>query len=438
MIRSPLRPFGSPSDALSANRPVLYGLALCQPLLIAGIKLPSGEAAAEAPFLLFGGSIVVAAALAGAAAGLAATALAGALSSFVFMQPMGAFAASATEAGHLALFVAEGVLVSMVTGALRTRALRKDSHIRSFVGWPGSARGVGAQHTRGDSSAATGVRRLRRITLVSCGDWGAGDRADRSVLARMRRIPLGQYPAVTLVRLLPKSVEPKVLSATESDLRSVLEAMAEALPEARVSAELRSAVEGDDLTVVAEQRPELIVLSGPDDWRRSDHCRRVVDKTISRGVPVLILSRRAAEPYQRLLIALESPERRSSRGIELALELAPSAVAVHVLHVVDRALERRMAQAGAPYRAILRVRREFRATTRRSLMSWLSTTPEARVWLDSGDATGAIREAARRTGSDLITVCVEDRWLREWPWLGSVVSNILRDAAGDVLIIRTR
>jgi len=106
VIRSPLRSLGSPSDALWATRPVLYGLALCQPLLITGIKLPSGEAAAEAPFLLFGDSIVVAAALAGAAAGLAATALSATLTSFVFMQPIGAFAASATEAGHLAIFIA--------------------------------------------------------------------------------------------------------------------------------------------------------------------------------------------------------------------------------------------------------------------------------------------------------------------------------------------
>ena len=321
--------------------------------------------------------------------------------------------------------------MSMVTGALRARALRKDSHIRSFVGWPGSARRVGTQQTGGVSTAAAGVRRLREITLVSCGD-------DRSVLARVRQIPLGQNSAVTLVRLLPIRVESEVRSATEADLRSVLEAMAGALPEARVSAELRSAADGADLTSTALQRPELVVLSGPDDWRRPHKCRRVVEETLRHGVPVLILSGGAVEPYRRLLIAIESPEQRSSRGIELARALAPSAPDVHILHVVDRALERRMARAGAPYRAIRSVRREFRATTRRNLMSWLSTSPEARVGLDSGDATGAILEAARRIGPDLITLGVEDRWLREWPWGGSVASNILRDAAADVLIIRTR
>jgi nucleotide-binding universal stress UspA family protein len=441
MLQSPLRSGGLASTALGANAFALFAVALCQPLVVAGVKMLAPDVSAEAPFLLFGGAVVLASSIGGAAAGIASAGLSTVLAAVIFMPPRWALAPSTAEVGHLGVFLVEGVIVSIIIGALRGRAMQLATHVRMPLGW---ARGSDrwSVDPRGsireeaiESSEPAEIRRVRVIALALYNDQHS------EALARFRWIPVGTDPVVHVVRIFHATDAGARGREAAIRIRSTLDDLAQAVPDATVSAELRIAALPDaELTAIASQRPDLLVLTQTDARRVAARSRGTLEGLVRHaGVPVLVIRDGASQGYRCPLIALESPAPRSSRAVHLALALAvPGVAEISVVHVLDGSIDRRMASAGAPHSAIVRTRRELRLTTRARVTSWLGERSQRPIQIVAGDPATAVLEATRRARPDLLALGVEDRWSANPFGTGSVISAVLSNADADILIVPTQ
>jgi nucleotide-binding universal stress UspA family protein len=441
MLRSPLRSVGLASTALGANTLALFAVALCQPLFVAGLKMLAPDASGEAPFLLFGGAIVLAASIGGAAAGIASVGLSAVLAAVIFMPPRWALAPSMADAAQLGLFLVEGAVVSIIIGALRGRAMAAGTDVRMPLGlargsdrWSVDTRGS----FPGEATESGEPAEIRRVRVISVALYD--DRHD-DVVARLRRIPLATDPVVHLVQILqatdPEAHRPLVAVR----MRSALDDLAHALPDATVSAELRVAALPDrELAAIAGQRPDLLVITETNKGRIAARSRGSLERLVRhRGVPLLVVKVGARQGYRCPLIALESPAPRSRRVVELAQALAaPGTAEMTVVHVLDGLIDRRMSSAGAPHSAIVRTRRELRLTIRARITSWLGDRSKGPIHIVSGDPAAAVLEVARHAKPDLLALGVEERWSANPFGADSVISAVLGSADADVLIVPTQ
>ena len=99
-------------------------LVITRPLIIAGLKLASGQAALGAPFV-FSTAVVFSAAAAGIRAVLLVTGLSAFLASLLFLtRSWTIIPATQADAALIASFVVEGAVLSVVTGTLGDALLR--------------------------------------------------------------------------------------------------------------------------------------------------------------------------------------------------------------------------------------------------------------------------------------------------------------------------
>lgn len=100
-------------------------LVITRPLIIAGLKLASGQAALGAPFVFFSTAVVFSAAAAGIRAVLLVTGLSAFLASLLFLtRSWTIIPATQADAALIASFVVEGAVLSVVTGTLGDALLR--------------------------------------------------------------------------------------------------------------------------------------------------------------------------------------------------------------------------------------------------------------------------------------------------------------------------
>ncbi|MBD2108313.1 PAS domain-containing protein [Nodosilinea sp. FACHB-13] len=103
-------------------RPKTYGIAVLSvtmALLLMGLLNPVADMATT-PFLLFFGSVIVAAMWGGVACGLLVTGLAALLSNYFFMTPNGGLSLDAPAIIRTLVFVTQGVVLSLLCGSLRS------------------------------------------------------------------------------------------------------------------------------------------------------------------------------------------------------------------------------------------------------------------------------------------------------------------------------
>ena len=149
----------------------------------------------DTPFLLVFGAIIVSAWYGGLGPGLMATGISVLATDYFFLYPRGSFSGFGVEGIDVAVFLLEGVLVSVLTSSLRSardRARRSTLEARSHRGE--SARERGALQADG-----RGGQRLR--------DLHAGSGRMRNDLERRRRAHRGLQrrgdPGPALLVLLP-------------------------------------------------------------------------------------------------------------------------------------------------------------------------------------------------------------------------------------------
>lgn len=194
--------------------------------------------------------------------------------------------------------------------------------------------------------------------------------------------------------------------------------------------------------LLEERRPDLLVVGrGPAQGPLGMLRPTIIERVASRSeVPVLSVGSDHLSAYRRSLVAIESPAEVSSRPVEIARRLlGAEACAVHVVHPLDPAIQRRMERAGAPRHAILLARSWLRSRTREQIRSWLEESMPAsdRISLRTGDPGAAILDIAGRTMPDLLVVAADRRWLRGGFLRRSVAGVVLTSVGCDVLIVRS-
>jgi nucleotide-binding universal stress UspA family protein len=205
--------------------------------------------------------------------------------------------------------------------------------------------------------------------------------------------------------------------------------LAEASGDRAVELVERARETGTDL-IVAPQRKDNLIASALGRATTADIVRRA-DRP-------LLLTKRAARPYRRMLVAIDFSE-HSRSVLQFALKLAPWAN-FQVLHAYE-GVERQLWRTDVHPDDIRRYQRQFAKAARQQMRSFLGTI-EARgkrlssgIWF--GRAPHVIVRTAKRLRADIVAVGTAGRTGLARMLVGSVAEYVLQHAGCDVLVVRT-
>jgi len=239
-----------------------------------------------------------------------------------------------------------------------------------------------------------------------------------------------------------------LLKARPKGVANVLEDVREALAEAAgalakaTGASVSPRVEvGKVLQVIARQcsSADLLVLGA----RGTNPLRDAILGTTAEHLlgrcarPMLIVKRRAARPYQRMIVALDfSPA--SEDALRTALRLDPQA-AVTAVHAYDVPFEGKLRLAGVDEEIIdaYRYRAAEKAIAR--IRALAESTPGGRTRVahrvGRGYVAHFILKHAQAQRADLIAVGKPKRPVMQEFLLGRVARHVLADSRSDVLVV---
>ena len=266
-------------------------------------------------------------------------------------------------------------------------------------------------------------------------------RADRAVV-RAIQLAKEHQALLTVLHVAPGSlsIDTQQAAALDHELRQRIRSLA-ALPEdsltLRVTAGepfvevIRCARDvGADLTVVGAHGAQFLkdMIFGA-----------TAEKIVRNGDrSVLVVNQPLAEPYQRLIVAVDFSE-ESRRALTLAQHLAPQAHC-RVLHVYE-GYEAQLRRANVTEAELTRHRFQRRKDARKQLETFLQAMslndqPVKRI-VKEGVPYHAIIHAAKRVHADLLVVGTTGRSGLPYLLLGSVAERVVREASCDVLVVRS-
>lgn len=271
-------------------------------------------------------------------------------------------------------------------------------------------------------------------------------------VARAGRLPLTAGGRISIVHVLPGGLPPKARAAIEKEANRQLEKAVAALSKSR------SSVGGADIKVASElchgsAYVEILRHArslGADLIVLGRHGRRPVkdmfigstaERVIRAGdLPVLVVSRKAARPYRRPLIAVDL-EDTSRSVVEVALRaLGPEVEAATMVHAYRVPFEG-FITPGALRGDLNDLRKEHRKTAASGLSRLQASLGELGVqWKTSivrGDARVVVLAEAIRRRADLITVGTHGRKGLSHALIGSVAEWVIQAAPCDVLVARS-
>ena len=250
---------------------------------------------------------------------------------------------------------------------------------------------------------------------------------------------VGEAPLKALRDLF--KAKPKGVARLLEDVRDALAEAAAALAKA-TGASVAPRVEiGEVLKVITRQcnSADLLVLGA----RGTSPLRDAILGTTAERLlgrcsrPMLIVKRRAAHPYQRVVVGLDfSPA--SEDALRAALRLAPQA-AVTALHAYDVPFEGKLRLAGVEeetidayrYRAADKAIAAIRAVSERTAHGRMPVAHR----VGRGHAPHFILKQQQAQRADLIAVGKEKRPVMREFLLGRVARHVLADARSDVLVV---
>ena len=191
---------------------------------------------------------------------------------------------------------------------------------------------------------------------------------------------------------------------------------------------LSAAAAGRDLAVVGARGQHPV-----RDLALGTTAERMVRKS---PVPVLVVKRRPAGAYRRVLVPVDFSD-DSAAALAAAARLAPGS-SLDLLHAFEAPFESTLRLAGAPQANIDRHRREARDAARaamNAMIDKLGLAPRAARILEHGYAPARITETEQRIGADLIAIGKHGKGMAEELLLGSVTLHALSAAACDVLVM---
>ena len=283
-------------------------------------------------------------------------------------------------------------------------------------------------------------RKIKRLLVAT-------DLSSRAEKAIARAVQLAEEHSGTLsvLHILTgasghETERSQIVSRIEKDLRRKLEALSlkrTALASVRV---LSGTPFVEIIRQGREEAADLIVVGAHGkDFMKDLLLGATAEKIVRKGDrSVLVVKRAAQSSYRRVLVGVDFSD-NSRHALELALRLAPRAE-FHALHVYA-GVEGMLRRAGVTDSGIVRYQREVAKEARKQMEIFIRSIDRHRkpirreVW--NGRAGREITTIARRQRADLVAVGTAGRTGIPYILLGSVAEHVMREAACDVLVVRS-
>ncbi|AFE10810.1 universal stress family protein [Corallococcus coralloides DSM 2259] len=286
---------------------------------------------------------------------------------------------------------------------------------------------------------------LLRTVLVATDFSPAGARA----VERTARLPLAPGAAVTLVHALPGRAPREFVEQARERAGRTLAVIAQELHASLHAAGSSASVEAR--LVFGKPAPTLVrqaQSAGTDLIVLGRHGRRPVrdlflgstaEHVIRYGPsPVLVVHGLVEDPYRRPLVAVDAEETaRHAAGFLPAL--VEPRISLRLIHAYESPLEY-MVFPGLTLEERARYRERFKDSALRQLRS-LHRHLDAlglhyRQALEHGSPYSIILKEARRHRADLLALGTQARSGLSRVLLGSVATDVIREAGCDVLVVR--
>ncbi len=303
-----------------------------------------------------------------------------------------------------------------------------------------------------DAPRLTGVKsrnpafpqRLRRVLVPT-------DFSEASALAvgRVAHLPLAEGAKVLVTHALPSRMPAdlgaRALQGTARELERVAGRLRKALRAAGTSATVDTHTSrGKPVEAILRRadafRAELIVLGRHGDRPlRNMFLGSTAENVIRRGhLPVLIANQQATGPYLRPVVAVDADE-ASRRAAGFVPTLTAPGSELTLLHAYDVPLEYAV-YAGLTVRERTRYQKTFKGAAERRL-SPLRRELDAlgvpyRLVMENGGSRSIVLQFIDEQGADLLALGTRARSGVAYALLGSVATDLLREARCDVLVVR--
>lgn len=186
--------------------------------------------------------------------------------------------------------------------------------------------------------------------------------------------------------------------------------------------------------------PELVIIARQHKRRLASLFGATPEKLTSHGqVPLLIVQRPVAHPYQRVMVGVEgSPVCHEALALALRMK-APGSGPVDVVHCYDSGYSLVMRATGASSTQLVVYYEEQHAKAEVSLRAFLKphldSGADVRLMVRSGDPRVELEEATREQNTELLVVGKHLKPGLGPTLLGSVAEASVRRVGCDVLVV---
>lgn len=296
------------------------------------------------------------------------------------------------------------------------------------------------QEARGDA----GLQSL----LVAVDLTPASDR----VLGRVVRLPLAADATITLVHVVPGSLEPREQRDAEGDARQLLTEevlhLGASLPKSiRIESVVKSGAAARKITELARARTADLIVLGRGGGRllRDMFLGSTAERVMRTAqLPVLAVRLAPRAPYRRPAMAVDLDDSASRAFLWLLRMVPPPRPSVEVVHALsspyesqvypslsdDQVEERR---TGLRQRASLKLGGLLTTALARGEIDALEAPWRAHVRL--GSPRMLVPEVVKRGNVDLLALGTHGYSGLAHAFMGSVAGDLLRDVGCDVLVV---
>lgn len=297
------------------------------------------------------------------------------------------------------------------------------------------------------AASSSGLRSL----LVPIDLTTASDR----VLDRIPLLPIAEDATLTLMHVLPGTVQTGDRSSAEREAFACLAAevrgLRAALPKGvHVMSHVRLGTPASEIASSAsETNADLIVMGcGGGHHLRDAFFGSTAERVIRHSkLPVLAVRRRAHEIYTRPAVALDLDMPTRHVIALMHRVLAPTSRVVDVIHAfdipflgatyaslpqtdVDSRIERRRISATAQLEELLAEGLDGANIPANSALLW-------RMHVRFGSAWTVVADVTKEASSDLLTLSTHAYSGAAYAFLGTVAGDLLRSVESDVLVVPT-
>lgn len=270
-------------------------------------------------------------------------------------------------------------------------------------------------------------------------------------VGRAGRLPLAEGARISIVHVLPGDLPQKLRAAVEREVRRRLAHAAGVLskclstsgrPDIVITSELCRGQAYVEIVRRARSASADLVVLGRHGRRpvKDMFVGSTAQRVVRAGdLPVLIVGRKAARAYRRLLLAVDLEDTARS-VIEIALRVGgPGVEAATLVHAYNAPFEGFITPAASP-RDMTELRKECRQSAEAGLARLRASIGDPGLrWQTTilrGDPRSVILAEAERRRVDLLAVGTHGRTGLVHALIGSVAERIVDAAACDVLVAR--